>query len=142
MPEYSSEEWLYEDPVTIYQTDLYSGADDDVSTEKFTDAVDLTEYTAANFDFKFLAVGADATDDFNITLYKRATGSFTGNEAYWKPLLTIANDGTVTEFSYTIPREYGAGLYRWGIKRSGSTTVFDVQVKSCRFRLWNVVRPG
>jgi len=139
MPEYSTKEWKTDSSDTnIYKTNYYSGADADISTEKFTDDIDLTEYPNVDIHFKFL--GNNATDDLYLKLYKRNDSVWTGNELQWKSTLTIENDGTETEYHYTIPMNYGAGHYRFGMVRSGSTTTFDIQVDYRISRSWNLMR--
>ena len=117
----------------LYLTDGYSGTDTDIdNTERFGDDIDLTVNTEAAVDFKF--DGSDATDDLVLTIYKRRDSSWTGNEDSWRDALTVANDGTETEYHYTITKECGAGHYRWGMKSAGSTTTFemDSQVRTSR----------
>ena len=92
----------------IYKTNLYGGSHNDITnTERFTDDIDLSVYTGAEIDFLF--TGSDATDDLTLTLYKRRDSSWTGNEIGWKSALTVANDGTETEYHYTIPDAYQPG---------------------------------
>ena len=141
MSEYSAEEWKYGDPEVLYATNYYSGTDIDVAgTEKFSLDIDLTEYTFAIVDVKFL--GTDATDDLKLRLYKRGDSSWTGNEIMWKSELIVENPGTEKEYQYTIPREYGPGHYRFGMIRSGSTTSFDVKITSRKARIWVLKRNG
>jgi len=136
---YSSKEWLFDDPETIYATDLYSGVDDDAAgIEVFTDDVDLTEYTNAEVDVKF--AGSNATDDLYLSIYKRNDSNWSGNEQRWKSRITIENDGTETEYHYTIPMVYGSGHYRFGFVRSGSTTTFELLVSVIKSRTWNRLR--
>jgi hypothetical protein len=126
------ESWQYKgNDVTLYATNLYSGTDADVDgTERFagdtTTDIDLTLHTYAVVDIKF--TGSDATDDLYLNWYKRRDISWTGNELRWKSQLTIANDGTETEYHYTITPAFGPGHFRLGMVRSGSTTTFDIIV--------------
>ena len=138
--QYSSKEWKHDaDPVIIYQTNLYSGTDDDIAgTEKFTGDIDMTEYTNVEIDFRFDA--NNSTDDLYLKLYKRNDDVWTGYELQWKSTLTVENSGTETIYHYTIPLEYGAGYYRFGMVRSGSTTTFDMDVRYTKQRTWNVIK--
>jgi len=117
----------------VYQTDGYGGTDTDVdNTERFTDDIDLTVLTGAEVDFKF--DGTNATDDLILTIYKRRDGSWTGNEVAWKSAITVANDGSETEYHYTIPEAYQAGHYRFGMKSEGATTTFEMEVSVRQWR--------
>jgi len=119
---------LYDaEDTVVYQTDEYGGSHTDIdATERFTDDIDLTVDTEANVHFTF--DGSDATDDLVLTLYKRNDSSWSDNEAGWKAAITVTNAGTETEYHYTIPAAYGAGHYRFGIKSSGATTSFELEV--------------
>ena len=138
---YSSKEWKYEiDPLTIYQTNGYTGTDADIAgTELFTDDIDLTEYTNAEIDFKFDA--NDATDDLYLHIYKRGDITWTGTELRWKSRLVVENSGAETIYHYTIPIDYGSGHYRFGMVRSGATTTFDIEVKVWLSRTRKLMRP-
>lgn len=123
----------------LYVTDGYTdsegnaGTDTDVAgTELFTSDIELTVQQGAEVHFKFDADGS--TDDLLLTLYKRNDVTWTGNEAAWRPVLTAANDGTETEYHYTISPDAGAGHYRWGMVRSGSTNTFDIHVTLRKWR--------
>jgi hypothetical protein len=126
--------YLYDDDDTdLYVTDGYSGSDADVAgTEVFTDDIDLTVRQGAEVHFKF--DGDNATDDLLLTVYKRNDATWTGNEAAWKAAKTVDNDGTETEYHFSIPAQFTAGHYRFGMVRSGSTTTFDIHVTMRRWR--------
>jgi hypothetical protein len=116
----------------IYQTDGYSGSHTDVdNTERFTDDIDLTVNKGAVIDFTF--DGDNATDDLTIKIYKRRDSSWTGNEIAWKSALTVSNDGSEDLYTYTIPPDYGAGHYRFGLASAGATTTFEID---CSVRTW------
>lgn len=120
--------------VEAYKTDGYSGNDADVdNTERFTADVDLTVNTGAKLHFKF--DGTNATDDLILTIYNRNDAEWTGNEQAWKAALTVANDGTETEYHYVIPPAYGAGHYRFGMKSEGATSTFEMEVN---LRTWRI----
>jgi hypothetical protein len=115
------------------------GDDDDVAgTEKFTDDISLVEFTNAEIDIKFDA--GDSTDDLYLDLFKRGDSAWSGNELRWKSRIIIENDGTETEFHYSIPMIFGSGHYRLGMVRSGMTTTFDISVEYRTARSWNYMR--
>lgn len=126
----------------LYTTDGYTdqdgvaGTDADVAgTEVFSGDIDLTVQQGAEIHFMFDADGS--TDDLRLALYKRNDATWTGNEIAWKPAasyITVANDGTETEYHFTIPPEYGSGHYRWGMVRSGTTNSFDIHVTMRQWR--------
>lgn len=119
----------------VYATDEYSGSHTDIdSTERYTDDIDLTMHTGAIIDFLFAAISGDTTDDLVLTLYKKGGSSWSGREIAWKSSKTVSNNGSERLYSYTIPEGYEAGHYRFGIKSSGSTTKFDIQVTAYRWR--------
>jgi len=129
--------YLYDDSDTnIYKTDGYGGSHTDVdSTERFTDSIDLTMNTGCQVDFKF--DGNNSTDDWTLKIYKRRDSSWTGNEVLWKVAITISNDGTEKIYHYTIPEDFQAGHYRFGMQSAGSTTTFEMQVD---IRQWRKTR--
>ena len=114
-------------------TVIYRTSDTDIDdTERFTDDIDLTELTGASVDFEYTP--SDATNDLEIVVYNRRDSSWDGNERAWKSTITVPNDGNVHLYHYTIPEDYQAGHYRFGMKSSGSTTSFDMQVSIRKVR--------
>lgn len=136
MPQ-TRDSWEYDDDDTVlYKTDYYGGSHSDLTnTERFSDNLDLTVYTGAILDFKFLP--SCATDNLIITIYKRRDANWTGNELAWKSALTVENNGNEREYPYTIPKDYQPGHYRFGMKSSGATTSFDMIVSIRKWRLTN-----
>lgn len=129
-----NESYLYDDSdIALYATDGYGGTDSDLDdTERYTSDIDLSLFTGAELDFTF--DGIDTTDDLYLYLYKRRDSSWSGNELAWKTRLTASNDGTESEYHYSIPSEYGVGHYRFGMVSSGSTTTFEISVALRRWR--------
>lgn len=124
------ESWLQEadaNATTLYATDGYSGSDTDVTTEQYTAAIDLTEKTGVSFDVTF--DGDNSTDDLIISIYKRITNSTFDNDEIARAAITVSSDGSEDIFSFELLAEdMGPGYYRLGLKRSGSSTTFDVQI--------------
>lgn len=130
----------------IYMTNGYTdggvaGIDTDVGgTEVFTNDIDLTKDLGASFDFDFTP--SDDVDDVILTLYARNDDQWTGFELDWKNApITVSNPGTRFIYHYRLTKEQGAGHVRWGMKRSGSSTTFDVKVSHVQTRTWDVRRP-
>lgn len=125
--------YLYDETdMELYRTDGYGGSDADVDdTERYTDDVDLTVDTGAAIDFKF--DGSGNTDDLVLSLYKRRDSNWDGGEiAIWDE--TIPSDGSEDIYNFTIAGSYGAGHYRFGMKSSGSTDTFEMDVEMRRWR--------
>ena len=115
----------------LYSTDGYSGSDADIDgTERFTSDIDLTRETGAAVDFTFDASGA--TDDLVISLYKTVQSSWDGDEiAIYST--TVDSDNSEDIFHFDITKSYGAGHYRFGMVRSGTTDTFDINVEMRRY---------
>jgi len=115
----------------LYLTDGYSGSDADLDgTERFTSDIDLTRETGAAVDFKFDASGA--TDDLVISLYQTIQSSWDGDEiAIWTG--TVDSDGTEDIYTFSILPSYGAGHYRFGMVRSGTTDTFEMDAEMRRW---------
>ena len=127
------ESYLYDKTDTeLYKTDGYGGSDTDVdTTERFTEDIDITVRLGANIDFRF--TGSGGADDIALSLYKRRDANWTGNEAaIWSA--TVASDGSEGVYNFTIDRSYGAGHYRFGMKSSGSTDTFEMDVEMRQWR--------
>ena len=127
------ESYLYDKADTeLYKTNGYNGSDTDVdTTERFTDNIDMTVKLGANMDLEF--TGSGSTDDIELYLYKRRDANWTGSEtAIWNA--TVASDGSEGTYSFTIDGSYGAGHYRFGMKSSGSTDTFEVDVEMRQWR--------
>jgi len=127
------ESYLYDKSDTeLYKTDEYGGNDADVSvTERFTGDIALTMNLGSSIDFRF--TGNGTTDNLVLSLYKRRDTNWDGSEiAIWNA--TINNDGSESTYNFTIDISYGAGNYRFGIKSSGSTDTFDVDVEMRQWR--------
>ena len=115
----------------VYKTDGYGGSDADVDgTERFTSDIDLTLKTGAAADFKF--DGSGSADDLILALYKRRDANWDGDEIkIWSA--TVDNDGSEDIYHYTIDPSYGAGHFRFGMKSSGGTDTFEIDVE---MRTW------
>lgn len=126
--------WVFEDTdEELYQTNLTGGSDSDIAgTELFTSNIDLTQETGAAIDFAFDASGA--TDDLVLALYKRRLSTWTGTEiAVWSA--TVDSDGTADIYTFDIDATYGAGYFRFGMVRSGSSDTFDIDVEMRRYHM-------
>jgi len=127
------ESYLYDKIDTeLYKTDGYNGSDADVDdTERFTRNVDLTVKLNANIDFTF--TGSGRIDDLALSLYKRRDANWTGNEvAVWNT--TVNNNGLESAYNFTLNGTYGAGHYKFGMKSSGSTNTFEMDVEMRQWR--------
>jgi hypothetical protein len=127
------ESHLYDESDTkLYKTDGYGGSNADLdSTERFTGDIDLTVNIGAALDFRF--DGSGSTDDLILYLYKRRNSIWDGSEtALWS--ITIANDGSESCYHFTIDESYGAGHFRFGMKSSGSTDTFEMDVEMRQWR--------
>ena len=122
----------YEDSDSeLYKTNLYSGGDADIAgTEVFTSDIDLTTYMGATVDFQFDASGN--TDDLILKLYRRRDSSWDDDEIA-QHQVTVSSDGSEDIYTYTI--DQGAGHFRFGMVRSGSTDTFDIDVEMRRWRV-------
>ena len=116
----------------LYKTNGYGGSDADVDdAERYTKDIDLTVNTGAAVDFKF--DGSGGTDDLILSLYKRRNADWDGDEiAVWS--ITIASDGSEDIYHFTIDECYGAGHYRFGMKSSGSTDTFEIDIEMRQWR--------
>ena len=116
----------------LYRTDGYGGNDTDLDdTERYTADVDLTVKIGAAIDFKFS--GSGSTDDLVLSLYKRRDEDWDGSEiALWSA--NITNNGSENIYHFTIDHSYGAGHFRFGMKSSGSTDTFEVDVEMREWR--------
>ncbi len=127
------ESYLYDKTDTeLYKTDGYGGSDTDVdATERFTDNIDLTVNLGANIDIKF--TGSGSTDDLVLSLYRRCDASWGGSEiAIWNA--TVNSDGTESIYNFTMDGSYGAGHYRFGMKSTGATDTFEIDVEMRQWR--------
>jgi hypothetical protein len=117
----------------LYKTDGYGGSDADVdNTERFTDDIDQTVNMGSGIDFKF--DGSGATDNLVLSLYERRDEDWDGSEiAVWND--TIESDGSEHICHFTIDESYGAGHFRFGMKSSGSTDTFEMDVEMRQWRL-------
>jgi hypothetical protein len=127
------ESHLYDEIDTrLYRTDGYGGSDADVdSTERYTGNIDLTVNVGAAVDFKFQ--GSGIINNLVLYLYKRRNSVWDGNEiALWSA--TVTSDGSEDSYHFTVDESYGAGHFRFGMKSSGSTDTFEVDVEMRRWR--------
>ena len=127
------ESHLYDETDTeLYKTDGYGGSDADVDDiEQHTGNIDLTVNIGAAVDLKF--DGSGSIDDLMLSLYKRRDANWDGNEiAMWNT--TITSDGSEGTYHFTIDESYGAGHYRFGMKSSGSTDTFDIDMEMRQWR--------
>lgn len=125
--------YLYDGTDTeLYKTDGYGGSDADVdNTERFTNDIDGTVNAGSGIDLKF--DGSGATDNLILSLYKRRDGDWDGGEiAVWSD--TIESDGGEHIYHFTIDGSYGAGHFRFGMKSSGSTDTFEMDVEMRQWR--------
>ncbi len=132
------ESYLYDKTDTeLYRTDGYSGSDADVDdTERFTGDIDLTVKLSASMDFIF--TGSGSTDDLALFLYRRRDANWAGNEAaIWNT--TVNSNGSESTYNFTIGESYGAGHYRFGMKSSGSTDTFEIDVEMRQWRRTNSI---
>lgn len=123
--------------VSIYRTDAYGGANDDVaSTEKFSSDISLESNIGATVDVRFTAIGGSPTDNFVINIYKRRNSSWDGTEEkiYSR---SITQTGSEKTQPINLDLSLGAGHFRLGFKSAGATTSFDVYAlyRSWRFTI-------
>jgi len=117
----------------LYRTNLYSGANPDVgSTQQFSADIDLTQKLFAACELKFDASGA--TDDLRVSLYRRLDSVWDGDELELFAT-TIDSDGSEDLWSFTLGPDLGPGHYRFGLKSSGSTDSFDIDLNARFARL-------
>jgi hypothetical protein len=118
------ESQVYDDSDTvIYQTDAYSGSDDDVtSTEKYSDTIDLSNGGQAVISIKF--DGSDASYNLKVNIYASPDGTWDGDEIALTSIV-ITSDGSEDLKSMVID---GPGYFRLGLDSTGTTT-FDVEAK-------------
>ncbi len=110
----------------LYRTNLYSGADPDVgSTQQFCADIDLTRLLFAVCELKFDASGA--TDDLKVSLYRRIDDSWDGDELEIFAT-TLDSDGSEDLWSFVLGPDFGPGHYRFGLKSTGATDTFDVDL--------------
>ena len=119
----------WSDAVSVYQTNLYSGGDADVTTIVYTDNIDMVTsgYEGAQISVKFDA--DNATDDLVVTVYAALSSSHDTDEMAVNSFV-LDNDGT--EMIYTIVVKDLAHFYL-GLARSGTSTTFDIDVS---YRAW------
>lgn len=117
----------------LYKTNGYGGSDVDLdATERYTGDIDLTSLRQAIVDFKHDSSGT--TDDILLYLYKRRDSTWDGDEmAVWST--TVVSDGSEDIYHFTITESYGAGHFRFGMKRSGTTDTFEIDVQMRRSNL-------
>lgn len=117
------------DATVVYQTNLYGGADGDVTTLVYTDNIDFVTngYEGAQIQVKF--DGDNATDTLNVYVYAALSSSHDTDEITMNQFI-LANDGT--EMIYTFIVKDLAHFYL-GLVRSGTSTTFDVEVS---YRAW------
>ena len=114
--------------VNLYRTNLYSGTDPDVDgTLRFSDDVDLTQKVFAVCEVTFEASGT--TDDLEVSLYRRLDGAWDGDELEILRT-TMENYGPEAVWSMTIGPDFGPGHYRFGLKSTGTTDAFDVDLNA------------
>jgi hypothetical protein len=119
----------------LYRTNLYSGTDPDVGgTQQFCADLDLTQKLFAVCELKFDASGS--TDDLRVSLYRRLDSSWDGDELEILAA-TIDSDGSEDLWSFTIGPDFGPGHYRLGLKSTGATDTFDVDLNA-RFARYEV----
>lgn len=127
------ESYLYDKTDTeLYKTSGYGGSNMDVDTiERFTNDIDLTVKIGASIDFKFTSSGS--TDDIEMFLYKKCNPNWSGSEInIWSAI--VDNNGSESIYNYTIDGSYGAGYYRFGIKSSGTTDTFEIDIEMRQWR--------
>lgn len=118
-----------------YRTNAYGGSDPDVgTTERFTADIDLTQKLFAVCHLTFDASGA--TDDLKLRLFRSLDGSWDGDELEILST-TIDSDGSEDLWSFTIGPDFGPGHYHLGLKSSGSTDTFDIDL-AVRFARYEV----
>jgi len=119
----------------LYRTNLYSGADPDVgSTQQFSADIDLTQKLFAVCELKFDASGT--TDDLRVSLYRSLDNSWDGDELEVFAT-TVDSDGSEDLWSFTLGPDFGPGHYRFGLKSTGATDSFDVDLNA-RFARFEV----
>lgn len=111
---------------------LFTAAD--ITTEQYTDAVDLTGETGVSFDVTF--DGDNATDDLVVSIYKRITDNTFDGDEIARAVITVSSDGSEDIFSFELLQtDMGPGYYRIGLKRSGTSTTFTVTIAMKYHRL-------
>ncbi len=117
----------------LYRTNLYSGVNPDVgSTQQFSADIDLTQRLFAVCELKFDAGGV--TDDLRVSLYRCLDGSWDGDELELFAT-TIDSDGSEDLWSFTLGPDFGPGHYRFGLRSTGSTDTFDIDLNARFARL-------
>ena len=114
---------------SVYTTNLYSGADADVTTIVYTDNIDLETngYEGCVITIKFDA--DNATDDLIVTVLPSLSSSHDTDEISTH-YFNLENDGT--EMIYTIVIKDFPHFYL-SLARSGTSTTFDIDVS---YRAW------
>lgn len=120
---------------SLYRTNAYSGTDPDVdATQRFSTDIDLTQKLFAVCELKFDASGT--TDDLKVSLYRSLDNSWDGDELEIFAA-TIDSDGSEDLWPFMIGPDFGPGHYRFGLKSTGATDTFDIDL-NVRFARYEV----